>query len=83
MAPRHRPPQRVSPGATRVLCALLHVYARDRWASVRSVTEASGSRSCSTVHGYLRELQDAGLADWEPGLAGTLRPTAYPVRLSA
>lgn len=69
----------VSPSQTRVLLALVRVHSREHYASVRTVAREAGYKSTSTVHGLLMQLKAKGLADWEWGLAGTLRPTVVPV----
>lgn len=73
------PEPEVSAPALRVLLALLAEHRDHGYASVRTVAARAGYASPGTVHLYLRELKAAGLADWEPGLAGTLRPAVAPV----
>lgn len=58
---------------TRVLIALLAVYAEDGRATVRSVA-LEANRSISGTYNDLVELRHAGLVWWDEECAGTLRP---------
>ena len=69
----------VGPVETRVLLALVRVYARDGRATVRSVAKAA-NRSLQPTHVTLRQLRELGLVAFEEGLASTLRPLVQPVR---
>jgi hypothetical protein len=67
----------------RVLAALLHVYARDGRATVRTVARAAG-RSVGPTHKYLARLADRGLvAGIGDGVVrtGALRPLVWPVEI--
>jgi hypothetical protein len=68
----------VWPAATRVLMALIRVYARDGRATVRSVA-AEVDLGASTTLAHLRRLRRFGLVDWADGQTGTLRPLVGPV----
>lgn len=70
----------ITPGRTGVLLALLRVYERDGRATVQSVVDEAGLSSVGgTYQHHLVPLRDAGLVDWEPNRAGTLRPLVGPV----
>jgi len=68
----------VWPAPTRVLFALIRVYSRDGRATVRAVA-AEADRSPATTYVHLRRLRRFGLAHWDDGQMGTLRPLFGPV----
>lgn len=70
---------RVPPGMTRVLLALLAVYERDGRATMRAVAKAAG-RNLTTTTSHLQALRRRGLVNWEDGQQATLRPTVGKVR---
>ena len=70
----------VSPALTRVLLALLAVYARDGRATVRDVRTEAGHRSTAHTHKMLVELARRGLVTWDAGKDGTLRPLVWPTK---
>lgn len=67
------PERAIGDATTATLLALLRVYERDGRATVRAVAAERGC-SLNSAHKQLVELRDLGLADWDDGRAGTLRP---------
>lgn len=65
----------VTSAQLRVLLAADHLHAHTGRCTVRSIADATGLRSLSTVHFHLAALRRKGLITWTPGAAGTLRPT--------
>lgn len=61
----------VPPAKAAVLMAVL----RQERPTVRSVGQAAGLSSTSTVHKHLEWLAEAGLVTWDPGAQATLRST--------
>lgn len=64
----------ITPARLRVLTALIAVWDRDGRATVKSVADEVG-RGLSATWVQLVHLRRAGLAQWQDGHAGTLRPT--------
>lgn len=63
---------------TKVLLALVHLFEKNGWVTMRQVADGAGLSNTATYN-HLKALRDDGFCEWEDGRFGTLRPLVSEV----